>query len=152
MPTIASATITAFYLFDVAEQIDLNTLRASIGGGASSARLTTKAFAPSYLQCSTPPVVVEGESIDVLDVDGLRLRVKFLEYGVVSLVLNAAVAGEWPELIALGQIYLENDDGTRTVVADGLDFPTGVAVGDRVFYVTNHGTSPGIGEVLRFRH
>ena len=32
-----------------------------------------------------------------------------------------------------------------------LDFPTGVAVGDRVFYVTNHGTSPGVGEVLRFR-
>ena len=26
MPTIASATITAFYLFDVAEQIDLKVL------------------------------------------------------------------------------------------------------------------------------
>jgi hypothetical protein len=42
-------------------------------------------------------------------------------------------------------------DGSRTVVADELDFPTGIAVGHRAFYVTNHGTSPGIGEVLRFR-
>ena len=51
-----------------------------------------------------------------------------------------------------GRVLRIAPDGTRTVVADGLDFPTGVAVGDRVFYVTNHGTSPGIGEVLRFRH
>jgi hypothetical protein len=50
-----------------------------------------------------------------------------------------------------GRVLRIAPDGTRTVVADGLDFPTGVAVGDRVFYVTNHGTSPGIGEVLRFR-
>jgi hypothetical protein len=110
VPTIASATITAFYLFDVAEQIDLNTLRASIGGGASSARLTPKALAPSYLQYSTPPVVVEGESIDVPEVDDFRVRVKFFDYGVVSLALTRPFAGEWPELIALSQIYLENDD------------------------------------------
>ena len=51
-----------------------------------------------------------------------------------------------------GRVLRIAPDGTRTVVADGLDFPTGVAVRDRVFYVTNHGTSPGIGEVLRFRH
>jgi len=50
-----------------------------------------------------------------------------------------------------GRVLRIATDGTRTVVADGLDFPTGVAVGDRVFYVTNHGTSPGVGEVLRFR-
>jgi hypothetical protein len=50
-----------------------------------------------------------------------------------------------------GRVLRIAPNGTRTVVADGLDFPTGVAVGNRVFYVTNHGTSPGIGEVLRFR-
>jgi hypothetical protein len=50
-----------------------------------------------------------------------------------------------------GRVLRIAPHGTRTVVADGLDFPTGVAVGDRGFYVTNHGTSPGSGEVLRFR-
>jgi hypothetical protein len=50
-----------------------------------------------------------------------------------------------------GRVLRIAPDGARTVVADGLDFPTGIAVGPRVFYVTNHGTSPGIGEVLRFR-
>jgi len=42
VPAITSATITAFYLFDVAEGIDLTKLRATIGGGAINARLTTK--------------------------------------------------------------------------------------------------------------
>lgn len=50
-----------------------------------------------------------------------------------------------------GRVLRIATDGTRAVVADGLDFPTGIAVGPRAFYVTNHGTSPGIGEVLRFR-
>ena len=70
MPAITSATVTAFYLFDVAEQIDLVALRGAIGGGATSARLTTLYAAPSYLQYTTPPVAVEGDVVDLHDVDG----------------------------------------------------------------------------------
>ena len=51
MPSITSATITAFYLFDVAEQIDLALLHRPIGGGATNARLTTKTF------CALVPAV-----------------------------------------------------------------------------------------------
>jgi hypothetical protein len=50
-----------------------------------------------------------------------------------------------------GRVLRIAPDGTRTVVADGLDFPTGITIGDGAFYVTNHGTSPGIGEVKRYR-
>ena len=50
-----------------------------------------------------------------------------------------------------GRVVRIERNGTRTVVADGLDFPTGIAMGGRAFYVTNHGTSAAIGEVLRFR-
>lgn len=110
MSSITSATITAFYQFDIAEQIDLESLRGVIGGGAINARLTTKTFAPSYLQYTTAPVVVEGESIDLAEVDGFRVRAKFFDYGVLSLALTRPFAGEWPELIALGQKYLENEE------------------------------------------
>jgi hypothetical protein len=51
-----------------------------------------------------------------------------------------------------GRVLRIAPGGARTVVADGLDFPTGIAVAHRAFYVTNHGTAPDIGEVLRFRH
>ena len=110
MPAITSATITAFYLFDVAEQIDLNALRAAIGGGAMNARFTTKSAAPSYLQYSTPPVMVDGDAFDITDVDGFKLRVKFYDYGVLSLALSRPFAGEWAALVGLSQIYIENAD------------------------------------------
>ena len=59
---ITAATVTAFYLFDVADQIDLVKVRAAIGGGAT-ARLTSKSNAPSYLQYQTPPLVADGEML-----------------------------------------------------------------------------------------
>ena len=101
MPAITHATITAFYLFDVAEQIDLTALRAAIGGGAINARFTTKSAAPSYLQYSVPPVVVDGDALDIADVDGFKLRVKFFDYGVLSLALSRPFAGEWAALLGL---------------------------------------------------
>jgi hypothetical protein len=108
MPAITSATITAFYLFDIAEQIDLTALSAAIGGGAINARLTTKSAAPSYLQYATPPVIVDGEALDIADVEDFKLRVKFFDYGVLSLALSRPFSGEWEALLGLSQIYIEN--------------------------------------------
>ncbi|HXW08411.1 MAG TPA: hypothetical protein VD833_24485 [Vicinamibacterales bacterium] len=108
MPTIEAATVTAFYLFDVAEQIDLNRLRTVIGGEAVPARLTTKSAAPTHLQYSVPPVVVDGDALGVAELDGFRLRVKFFDYGVLSLALTRRFAGEWTELIGLSQTYMES--------------------------------------------
>jgi hypothetical protein len=91
----------------------LTALRAAIGGGAINARLTTKSAAPSYLQYASPPVVVDGEALDVTDVDGFKLRVKFFDYGVLSLALTRPFAGDWQELIGLSQIYIENAELER---------------------------------------
>ena len=49
-----------------------------------------------------------------------------------------------------GQLIRVDPNGTRTVLADGLMFPGGIAVDrDGTLYVTNFGTSAGLGEVLR---
>ena len=105
---ITSATITAFYLFDVAEQIDLTRLRGLIRGG-ETARLTSKSTAPSYLQYQIPPVIADGEMVGLSSIDGFRARVKFFDYGVVSLALTKPFAGSWQELVAISQKYIEND-------------------------------------------
>ena len=105
---ITSATVTAFYLFDVAEQIDLRRLRTLIRGG-ETARLTSKSTAPSYLQYQTPPVVADGDMLGVAPIDGFRARVKFFDYGVISLALTRPFAGSWQELVAVSQQYIEND-------------------------------------------
>ncbi len=49
-----------------------------------------------------------------------------------------------------GRLIRVDRNGTRTVLADGLIFPGGVAVDrDGTLYVTNFGTAAGLGEVLR---
>src|SRR5262245_36015808 len=48
-----------------------------------------------------------------------------------------------------GRVIRVSPGGTRTVVIDGLDRPTSVLVGDGALYISNHGISVGIGEVLR---
>ena len=109
MADITSATVTAFYLFDVAEQIDVGALQRAIGGAAAPARFVPKSGAPSYVQNSTPPVVVEREATGAGDVEGFRPRFKFFDYGVMSVALTRQFNGDWPELIALSQEYIEND-------------------------------------------
>jgi len=109
MPAIQSAALTAFYLFDVADDIDLAALRAAIGGSAASAPLVSKSTAPSYFQYATPPVVVDGDALGIGDIDGFRPRLKFFDYGVVSVALSRRFSGEWAELLALSQTYIEND-------------------------------------------
>lgn len=109
MPAIKTATITAFYLFDVAEQIDLPRVRAAVGDAATAARLAGGRGAPSYLQYARPPVVVESDALGFGEFDGFKGRVKFFDYGVVSIALMRPFCGEWNDLVAASQRYIEND-------------------------------------------
>ena len=105
---ITSATVTAFYLFEVAEHIDLTLLRTLIRGG-ETARLTSKSTAPSYMQYQTPPVVADGDMLGIGAIAGFRVRVKFFDYGVMSLALSRPFARSWQELVEISQEYIEND-------------------------------------------
>ena len=101
--------MTALYLFDVAEQIDLAAVRRVLGEAAASPRFAPKPPAPSYLQYASAPVVVDGDVLGIGDVDGFRVRVKFFDYGVLSLALSRPCPGDWADLIAASQRYIENE-------------------------------------------
>ena len=105
---IRAATLTAFYLYDVAEQIDLVALRSTLGAG-DAARLQPATTAPSYLQYQTPPLVIDGDRVGISHIEGFTARLKFFDYGVVSLALTRPFEGSWAELIAGSQTYIEND-------------------------------------------
>jgi hypothetical protein len=104
---IRAGTITAIYLFDVAEQIDLPHLSETIGTGAPG-RVASLSTAPAYLRYQTPPLVVDGETVGLTSIDGFRARLKFFDYGVVSLALSRGFSGDWPDLVAISQQYVEN--------------------------------------------
>ena len=85
MPQITAASLTAFFLFDVAEGIDLPQLQKAIGAGATEARFVPKSGAPSYFQYAVPPLVVDGAA------------------------LTRPFSGDWPALVAQAQRYIENE-------------------------------------------
>ena len=104
---IRAGTIAALYLFDVAEQIDLSRLRGFLGGGAA-ARLSSKSAPPENLRYQVPPLVFDGDAVGLTPIDGFQARLKFFDYGVVSLALLRPFAGTWDELVVTSQLYIEN--------------------------------------------
>ncbi len=88
----------------------------------------------------SPPVIYSEGFKAILDIafgpDGSLYVVEF--------------AGGATGLGAPGRLLRVLPNGTRETVLPELDRPTSVLVGaDGIIYVTNHGTSPGNGEVLR---
>ena len=104
-----SGSITVFYLFDVAEAIELSAVPPLVGGASVAARLAPKPATPAYVQYAKPPLLLEGGAIQAGTVSGLTPRFKLFDYGVVSLALTRAFTGTWSELIAAGQPLIDGE-------------------------------------------
>ena len=98
--------ITAFFLFDVAEAIDLAGVQRELGG--VKARLVLKPTAPPYVQYRQPPITIDGHVIDVAERDGFSVRFKAFDYGVISVALTRPVSAAWDEWVALARSCYEN--------------------------------------------
>jgi hypothetical protein len=105
---ISAGHVTAFYLFDVAEEVSLERLAALLGHPGSPARLAPKPATPPYVQYQQPPLTFDGSSIDTPEIGGLKVRVRVYDYGVVSFALSRPFSGTWRELVALGQEVVDN--------------------------------------------
>jgi hypothetical protein len=99
MLQIAGGCVRVYYLFDVADTIDLAKMSA-LAETRAPAALPLRRHAPPYLQFPIPPLVA---NLAETDLEGLRcsVRVKFYDYGVVSLRLSFAAEGTWNELTGL---------------------------------------------------
>lgn len=95
---IRSAHISALYLFDVAESVELEQLSALLHTAAQPARLASKRAMPSYVRYQAPPMQMDGAALGVEPLDGFDVRFEVFDYGVVSLVLTRAFSGTWDEL------------------------------------------------------
>jgi hypothetical protein len=102
-------SITAFHLFEVADTIDLRAVRDRFGPDARLAILADKAPGPPQFRYIEPPVLVDGGQFGLQDLAGFSVRVKFYDYGVISLALTRPFTGSWSDLLALGQ-ELAGDD------------------------------------------
>lgn len=130
---IAAGAVRAFYLFDVADTIDLRGLRTIEGEGVTPADIPLRAHqSSSSLQFPSPPLVAR---LPDGTIDGLpyTVRVKFFDYGVISLRYSFAISGAWEDLHSDATRIRRNDEllahATATVsricneLRDALDDP-----------------------------
>jgi hypothetical protein len=101
MPAITAGHVTAYFLFDAAEVIDL-AAAGSLVGGSSRVRLTPKTTTPSYVQYEQPPLTIDGGAIGLPDALGFTVRFKLFDYGVVSVALTRTLPETWSELVSSG--------------------------------------------------
>ncbi|MBP7778817.1 MAG: hypothetical protein KA371_17005 [Acidobacteria bacterium] len=103
MTSTVSGRVTAFFLYDVAEAVDLDAVGALLGGAGQSARFAARSPVPAYVRYTQPPVQVDADVLGGPLIDGWTGRVKVYDYGVVSLALSRPFEGTWADLIALSQ-------------------------------------------------
>ena len=110
VPEIRAGSLHLFYLFDIAETVDLKAIPNLIGGPTVAARLAPKQATPAYVQYDNPPVSFDGDVVGIPEVDGFRPRFRFYDYGVISIALSQRFCGNWADLVAIGQTLIENAD------------------------------------------
>ncbi len=101
MLEIAAGAVRAYYLFDVADTIDLGALGGLGADSRAPAALPLGPYTSSaYLQFPVPPLVAPLPDLEIGELRA-SVRLKLYEYGVVSLRLSFEARGSWNDLFAL---------------------------------------------------
>ena len=95
LPALTKAAFRAFFVYDVADTIDLERLRTVRGVGVSRAPLQLRREASSdFIQYPVVPLIVR---LPDLEEYGATLRAKIFDFGVVSIRISIPFSGSWEE-------------------------------------------------------
>jgi hypothetical protein len=108
-PAIATGVFHAYFLFDVADTIDLEKIAAVAGATAQRAPLRTRAVpSPGRIQFAVPPLSM---SLPEMELGGRvgSVRAKIFDYGVISIRISFPHRGTWTEFAGVATA-LRSDD------------------------------------------
>src|SRR5262245_23937840 len=95
----AQGSLWAISLFDVAEQIQLDTVCSLIGVEPAAREPRFKHPAPEYVRFERPPVEEVVESPQLESGERLHARIKYFDYGVIAVELELPFKMRWERLI-----------------------------------------------------
>ena len=114
MLEIATGVVRAYYLLDVADTIDLAAMGADAAKGLAPAEFPLRPHtSPAYLQFPLPPLAGRLPEATIGDLH-CDVRVKYFDYGVISLRLTFDAKGTWDELVALQNEYAPTNESPNT--------------------------------------
>ena len=100
-PGIAEGSVRAFFVYDVADTIDLGLLRTVGGQGVARAPLQLRREASSeFIQYPVVPLIVRLADWPEF---GATVRAKIYDFGVVSVRISVPFAGPWDDFAALAR-------------------------------------------------
>ncbi len=106
----------ALVLYDVAEELDLEILRASLGTGPPARKPEFKLPTPVYVRFENPPVVESSEPVCLSTGETFTGRLQYFDYGVVALELELQFESDWEGLIRLANRWIEAPDLERSAM------------------------------------
>ena len=117
-PGINSGAIRAFFVYDVADTIDLRLLETVGGQGVARAPLQLRREASSeFIQYPVAPLIVRLPDIPEF---GAIVRAKIYDFGVVSVRISVPFSGRWDDYAALSR-RLRRDPRVETRARAALD-------------------------------
>jgi hypothetical protein len=109
-PPVLQGTLRALFLFDIAEEIDLQQLHSILGTSPSKREPSFLHITPEYVRYERPPVLDHIPPCTTNTGQVLSGRVRYFDYGVASIELQLAIAGGWQELIRLANRWFESSE------------------------------------------
>ncbi len=128
-PAIRAGAFHAYFVYDVADTIDLGRLGSVAGEGVARAPLQLRREASSgFIEFPTPPVVARLPA----GPGGMSVQAKIFDYGVVSVRLSLPFSGTWSAFSAFTRRLRTDDELQRVAHAtlDGLLAEIGPALDD----------------------
>jgi hypothetical protein len=116
-PPIAAGAFQAYFIYDVSDTINLNRLESISGGGTARAPLQLRrAASPGFIEFPVPPVVARLPDT----ANGLGVRAKIFDYGVISVRLRVPFSGSWTAFSTFTR-SLRTDDALPRLARASLD-------------------------------
>jgi len=107
--TSVEGSVLVLIQFDVCEEIRLERLQ-QIFGARKLEHPPLKHPAPGYIRYERPPLVEPIEPLVLDSGERLEGKIKYYDYGVVSVVFELPFSGDWDTLIRLGSRWVWDVD------------------------------------------
>ena len=107
---ICRGSLRALLLYDIAEEFNINVLRGLLGAAAPPRAPEFRQPTPQYVRFERPPVVEPCAPLQLATGESAAARLRYFDYGVISLELRIGFETDWPGLIALSNRWIESGE------------------------------------------